>query len=341
MINSLELKNFRKFNNLKLTFNQRIIILEGKNATGKTSVLEAIYFVATTKSHRTNETSCLIKNNEEFALIQLNGKKHFKIIISKNGKVSYINNILYPKISEFIGNLDVIMFSPDDIELITGSKAIRRRFLDLEISLLDKSYLRFIMDYKKLLKERNNLLKEYDNSKKTILNVITNQLIEKNKIIYVKRNDFLMVINNYLVEISKKLNCEKIELSYMPTFDINNIEISFFNKLNYDILSKTTNIGIHRDEFIIKIDNKAANLYASEGQKRIIVLAIKLAIKEIYKRQNKEIILLLDDVFASVDQSRINNIMRYIKDEYQTFITTTSLFNIPNDLLKDAEIINL
>ncbi|MDE5715284.1 MAG: hypothetical protein K2I42_04035, partial [Anaeroplasmataceae bacterium] len=128
---------------------------------------------------------------------------------------------------------------------------------------------------------------------------------------------------------------------YIPTYDINDLQKSFDNKFNYDLLTKTTNIGLHRDDFVIKINQKRASDYASEGQMRTICLAIKLALDEIYKKNNKEVILLLDDVFASIDQKRMNSIMEYIKGENQTIITTTSLFNIPDGLLKNALIIKL
>ena len=138
------------------------------------------------------------------------------------------------------------------------------------------------------------------------------------------------------------LECENIELKYLPTYDINNLNTSFENKKKYDIVSKTTNIGTHRDDFNIEINNLDAFEFASEGQKRTIVLAIKLALKELYKKQyNEEPILLLDDIFAALDQKRINHIMAYINLKSQTFITTTSIFNIPDELLKNAKVIRL
>ncbi|MDE5856545.1 MAG: hypothetical protein K2H06_05815 [Anaeroplasmataceae bacterium] len=119
------------------------------------------------------------------------------------------------------------------------------------------------------------------------------------------------------------------------------MEESFKSKLSYDLLTKTTNIGLHRDDFKIELNSLEAKEFASEGQMRNAILAIKFALKEIYKEKGQDIILLLDDVFASIDQKRINHIMEYIKNEHQTFITTTSLFNIPDELLKEAQIIRL
>ncbi len=341
MIQSIKLTNFRKFNQIELVTNNKIVILTGPNAAGKTSVLEAIYLIATAKSHRTNDLLALIKDNENYGIVELKEEKEFKSIISKEGKANYINGVNYPKLSDFVGNLNVIMVSPLDIELINGSNGARRRFLDLEISLLDKVYLRSITVYKKLLKERNELLKVYNSENSLILNVLTNQLIKKIKELYNKRINFINTLNSKLDLVTEKLKCEKIKIEYVSSYDINKLEKNFENKLNYDLTTKTTNIGLHRDLFKIYINNQEVENYASEGQVRTVILAIKLALKEIYSSNGLMVILLLDDIFASIDQKRINYIMEYIKTEQQVFITTTSLFNIPDELIRQAKIIKL
>lgn len=341
MIHHLEIVHFRKFSNLTLDFKNKITVFTGPNAVGKTTILEAIYLISTSKSHRTNDLSTLIQNNENYLSVEIYSTKKFKMILSKEGKKSFINDISYPKLSDFIGGLPVILFSPSDLELIQGSKSVRRRFLDLELSLIDKSYLRAIMGYKKLLKERNDLLKIYTEDKKLVLNVITTQILEYISKLYQIRTNFLERLNSKLKMVCEHLECEQIKLSYIPSYDIHHLEDSFQSKLYYDLLTKTTNIGLHRDDFKIELDTLEAKEFASEGQMRNAILAIKFALKEIYKEKGQEIILLLDDVFASIDQKRINHIMEYIKNEHQTFITTTSLFNIPDELLKEAQIIRL
>ena len=341
MIKNIELENFRKFKSLNINTESKIVILTGPNAIGKTSVLESIYLISTSKSHRTNDIEDVIEETKNYSIIKINSDKRFKLVLSNEGRKSFINDKEYSKLSEFIGNLNVLMFSPSDIELITGQKGTRRRFLDIEISLLDKMYLKEITAYRKLLKERNEILKIYKEENKLMLDVITGQLIEMIDLISNKRIKFIEQINSILKNVSKKLECENINLNYLPTYDLNNIKKSFDNKLAYDLISKTTNIGLHRDDFEIYINDKLIQTFGSEGQMRNTILAIKLAIMEIYKKENKDIILLLDDVFASIDQKRINKIMEYIKLEKQTFITTTSLFNIPDELLKEAKIIKL
>lgn len=183
MIKTIKLKNFRKFKELQLETANQIIIFSGPNASGKTSVLESIYLTSTSKSHRTLDLTSLILNEEDFSIIEIEDLKKYKVILSKEGKRNYINNVEYSKLSDFIGNLKVVMFSPHDLELIQGSKGVRRRFLDLEISLLDKTYLRAITAYKKILKERNEILKKYNQDNELILKVLTTQLIEEIKCI--------------------------------------------------------------------------------------------------------------------------------------------------------------
>ncbi len=341
MINSLKLINFRKFKELSLDLASKIVILTGANGIGKTSVLEAIYLIATTKSHRTTEFTSLLTEGETYSVVELKSEKNYKLIFNKNEKKAYVNDVFYPKFSEFIGQIPVVLFSPSDIELLQGSKSVRRRFLDLEISLLDKSYLRLIMAYKRLLKERNEILKVFSQEKALMLQVVTNQMLEFIEEIYLKRLNFLNQLNQTLKDICKDLQMETIHLKYLATYDIENLEKSFSSKLKTDIATKTTNLGIHRDDFLIEMDGQNAKEFASEGQGRNAVLAIKLAVMEFYKQANKDVLLLLDDVFSSMDQKRINHILEYIKNEPQTLITTTSIFNIPDHLIRDAKIIKL
>lgn len=341
MISNIELKNFRLFDTKSIDTNNSLVILSGKNATGKTTILEGIYLCATTKSHRTTELEDLIKNDKEYAKATITEKKKYSATVSKEGKAFFINSKEIAKSSEFIGNLKVVMFSPYDLELINGSKGPRRRFLDLEISLLDKVYLTASMAYKKLLKERNELLKSSNDINLLALDVLTKQLIEQLEIISSKRIDFIKLINIELVEISKELNVEEISLEYEKTY-LDDIYQSFKAKEKYDIISKTTNIGAHRDDFVIRINNKKASSYASEGQIRTIIIAIKLAIKKIIEKvTGEDPILLLDDVFAALDQTRIMSLIKYLKNTKQAFITTASILDIPDELLKDALVIRI
>ncbi len=341
MITEIKLKNFRVFDNIKFNTNNSLVIFSGKNAVGKTSILEGIYLCSTSKSHRENDLCNIIKDNLEFLSVEVSDNKNYKVVVSRDSKSYFINKAQYKRVSDFIGELRVVMFSPYDLNLIDGTKSIRRRFLDLEISLLDKECLRYLSIYKKLLNERNEALKakSIDN---TLINVITDQLIDSLNVIYKKRIDFINDMNELLKDISKNLNIANISLEYKASYDISDLKKSFNQKLERDIFTKTTNLGAHRDDFLILIDGKNAEVYASNGQKHLICIAIKLALKEyINKKTNSEPILLLDDVFQSLDKEKIRMLTKYVKKSKQAFITTTSILDIPDDILKDALVLRI
>lgn len=341
MIKEIRLKNFRIFDDIKFDTSNSLVIFSGKNAVGKTSILEAIYLASTSKSHRTNDIESIIKSNKEFASSEIISNKNYKVVISNDKKTYFINKAEYKRVSDFIGELKVVMYSPFDLNLIDGAKNIRRRFLDLEISLNDKEYLRNLSFYKKLLNERNELLKT-NKLDKTLLNVLTKELIKYVDLIYKKRISFINALNDNLLEISKNLNFLDIKLEYESTYDPINIEYSFNSKLERDIFTKTTNIGPHRDNFKILINNHLALEYASNGEKHLICIAIKIALKEYIKTKcNDEPILLLDDLFVALDKDKIKKITEYVKKSKQAFITTTSILDIPDEILKDALVLRI
>lgn len=343
-IRKIQLKNFRGFTNFDIETNYDTIIISGSNGIGKTSVLEAIYLIGTSKSHRTSETLSLIKEGNDFAKIELTSRnKNLRMIIHKTGKTNFINETEIKKTSEFIGNIKTIMFSPFDLSIINGMKNERRNFIDLNISLYDKDYLRSITIYKKLLKKRNELLKEVSDSSDKLLKVITMELINEIKIIYKKRMEFIENLNKKSLALVKQIDDDiNLKIAYYSTYDIDNIEKNFQMKLNYDLLTKNTNIGPHRDDLLITSDDKLCSDYSSQGQIRSIVIAMKLAIKDIIEEKTSiKPILLLDDVFAELDNNHQHNLLSLIEDHGQIFITTTSVLTIPDELLKNAYIINL
>ncbi len=314
MITQINLKSFRCFNNLLLDVSNSLVILSGKNATGKTSILEALYLCSTGKSHRTNDLETVIHKEDPFSIIDINADKKYKYVIGKDSRSVFINKNEIKKVSEFVGNLPVILYSPDDISLVKGSKSDKRRFLDMEISLLDKRYLKSINTYKKLILERNELLKQ-QNVDKTMLDVLTNSIAEFTLTIYQKRISFINRMNEILKDITFNLNTEKIRLIYKSTYNPSNILESFKKHEKNDFLMKSTGIGAHRDDFIIEMDDLDAKEYASEGQSRLICIVIKLALKEYIKEiSNKNPILLLDDVFAALDKTRIRSLVQYIEN---------------------------
>ncbi len=343
MIRNLKLINVRKFNKLELSFNNNLIILIGKNAVGKTTILESIYAISTSKSHRSDDFKQMISTNKPFSHILLEVDKKYELIFSEKGKKAIINQLEYKKISDFVGNLKTVLFSPNDLFLIIGSKSERRNFLDLELSLLDKIYLESINTYKKILKQRNDLLKIYDESKKIILEVITTQLIEQVKIIINKRLEFIKDLNFKLKDIHILLtNNENLKLEYNPSISLDKLEQIFKEKLNYDILTKMTNYGPHRDDFKINLNELEASSFASQGQIRGIAISLKIALLEIIKEKSKkEVILLLDDVFSELDDNRQSNLVKYLFSQSQTFITTTNVHSLPKELLQKSQVIKI
>ena len=334
MIQKIKLTNFRLFDDINLSTNNSLVIFSGKNATGKTSILESIYLCATSKSHRSNDVKALIKDDKDFSISEVTTNKKYKVVISKMGKSYFVNNQEIKNAKDFIGRLFVVMSSPDDLMIIKGTKSDRRHFLDLNISMIDKNYLNASYAYKKILKERNEVLKQ-QNIDKTFLEIITDELISYLKIINKAR------LNINLRDITEKLKIEEIKLKYKTTYD-NDIKKSFIKNENQDIYTKSTNIGIHRDDVEIFINNRDAAIYASEGQSKIICITIKLALKKlIYDITKEEPILLLDDVFAALDKERIGNLTEYVINSKQTFITTTSILEIPDEILKNALVLRI
>jgi len=341
MITEIKLKNFRLFEDISFKTNNSLIIFSGKNAVGKTSILEGIYLCGTSKSHRDNDVTNIIKDGYDYASVEINDEKKYRVFISNDTKSYFINKAQCKRVSDFIGDLRLVLFSPYDLNLIDGTKSIRRRFLDLEISLVDKECLRYLSNYKKLLNERNEALKS-KSIDKTIINVITDELINNLLVVYKKRIDFINSMNELLIDISMNLGLDTIRLEYESSYNPNDIKKSFDQKLERDLLTKTTNIGIHRDDFKILLNDKDASIYASNGQKHLICIAIKLALKEYIKTKcNEEPILLLDDVFQSLDKEKIRKLTEYVKKSKQAFITTTSILDIPDEILKDALVLRI
>ena len=345
MITNINLRNFRKFENISLKINSSKVILKGQNAIGKTSVLESIYLASITKSHRTNNLKEIIKEDNQFADIKINYLNDlYRIVLSKEGKMVSINNTEQSKISEYIGKFPCIFFSPNDLDIITGSPTKRRQFLNQEISQISLSYIRNLNLYNKLLQERNSCLKELDiDSDTKILDVITSQLIDVCKKIFIERTNFINKINSKINLIHNKINSnEKLELIYQPSVNLENIEEIFKSKKNTDIISKQTNYGIHRDELVFNINEKNAMRFASQGQIRNIILTVKLTLCEvIYEYKNKYPILLLDDVLSELDINRQNNLLNLLDSFGQTFISTVDTSSLNKEILKKYQIITL
>jgi DNA replication and repair protein RecF len=347
-INNLSLYNFRNYNKLEIAFSKGVNIFVGDNGSGKTNLLEAIYFLSLAKSYKTSDINVL-RYDQEFAKISAVGIKgdrkiNLKVVVSKLGKKTLVNNNEIRRLSDYIGTINVLSFLPEDLMIIKGSPKDRRYFIDMVYGQIDRQYLNELSNYRVLLKQRNELLKslaETDNTDYTLLDVITEQLAGSIEIVNGFRKSFVEKVNNSLKKMYRFLS-EKDEdfiFKYLPSID-ENIEAVLKSKYRSDIYLRTTNYGPHRDDYDFVIGELPAKDNASQGEQRVMVLALMLAISDIiYEKYNERPIFLLDDVFSELDSIRQNKLIKYLlKLEAQAIITTTNLENIQETILKDSTI---
>ncbi len=353
----LELNNFRNISKKTFDFNKNINIFIGNNAQGKTNVLESIYFLAITKSHRTHNEFNLIKQGELYTKVsgvfsnENNDIHSLSILLNEKGKKVSIDNIAQKKISNYLSKLNVIMFCPDDLEIIKGSPSLRRRFLNIELSQFRSDYVFLYKEYNQILKQRNEYLKQKNNAKfdKTYFNIITDKLIDKNIKLIKIRYDFVNILNNYLEKAFESIsNIGTLKIKYksfiseedlkrkdLKTFLIRKYE-SLFTK---EILQKTTLLGCHKDDFKLYLNDLDVMDFCSQGQQRLSILSLKLAeIEAFINEKHIKPIILLDDIFSELDEFKKNNIINYFKKDLQIFITTTDIKDI-NEKLKEKSCI--
>ena len=357
IVKKIKLLNYRNYSKVSIKFNKNINIFVGSNAQGKTNILESIYVLALTKSSKSSTDINLIKFGEEFTRIigtvhQDGFNNELEVFINKNEKKVYKNKTHIKKISNYISNLNVILFTPDDLEIIKGSPSIRRNLLNIEISQLSNDYINVYNEYNKLLKNRNEYLKLlYSNgyADERYFDILTEKLIEKGIIIYQKRNEFINSINKYIGDIYYEISGSRgLHLKYETQFEFDSFSKNNIYELYKDKLKKSlfkekmqgmTLYGPHRDEFSFYLDDLSLKTYGSQGQQRLAVICLKLA--EIYlfrdiKKENP--VLLLDDIFSEIDKSKKNKLVKFINDNMQTIITTTDLRGLNKSLLEKAKV---
>lgn len=350
-IKKLKLYNFRCFSKYEVDFSNKINILVGNNAVGKTSVAESIYCLSFAKSHRANNDQQLIKIGNEYAIIKGNfenkdKKYEVNLNITDKGKKIIINNKPLSNLSDYIGFLNVVIFCPEDMEIVKGGPATRRKFLDSNISQMDSIYLKSSINYRKILKERNELLKmmsESANKDFNLLDIYTQALIKEAKNIIKTRRDFINALNPYVLTKINAISDGKESgiIKYLPNVDIDDLENVFKNNQKNDLFYKTTTKGPHRDDFLIELNDNNVAQFGSQGQQRTTVLAIKLALAELISKKSDNLIIILDDVFSELDLNRQNEIINLLSETNQIFITTTSVESLSEKVLKDSRIITL
>lgn len=335
IIESVELKNYRNYNELHMDFDQGTNLLYGDNAQGKTNILEAIYVCATTKSHRGSKDREIIGFGEEESHMKINVRKDgipyridMHLRMNKTKGVA-INGVPIRKASELFGIVNVIFFSPEDLNIIKNGPAERRRFVDMELCQLNKLYVHSLVQYNKIIGQRNKLLKDlkFKPEYEEMLDIWDMQLISYGKEIIQYRKDFIKKLNEIIRKIHLKLSGEKEEIfiKYEPNVEPEDFERQMKKNRIQDMKQKTTLSGPHRDDIIFYVNEIDIRKYGSQGQQRTAALSLKLSEIELVKKIVKDYpILLLDDVLSELDKNRQEHLLSAIKN-IQTIITCTGL----------------
>lgn len=341
IIESIELKNYRNYDELHMEFSAGTNILYGNNAQGKTNILEAVYVCCTTKSHRGSKDREMIHFHEDESHIKLNIRKNdvpyrIDMHLKKNkAKGVAINGIPIRKASELFGIVNVVFFSPEDLNLIKNGPAERRKFIDLELCQLNKLYVHSLVSYNRILMQRNKLLKDlfFHPEYEETLDVWDMQLVQYGKEIIRYRQDFIEQLNEIIRDIHLNLSGEKeiLKIVYDPNASTENLEQEIKRSRPQDLKQKTTLVGPHRDDIGFYIDDIDIRKFGSQGQQRTAALSLKLAEIELVKKLVRDYpILLLDDVLSELDGERQNHLLSAI-NHIQTMITCTGLEDFVNN----------
>ena len=336
LIQKLTLKNFRNHQSLSFDFTERINAIIGPNAVGKTNIVEAIYYLSLAKSFRTDDDVDLVKKNRDKAEIDatiVEGEltRKIKVIITRNGRSVMINGKPIANRQDLFRVVNVILFQPKDVMLFSGPPMDRRNFLDISISKKSAIYLDYISRYKKVLKERNDLLKA-DQINQTLLDVTTEMLIKLSGSIISYRQMYVKDINDILNKITRALTGEDgtFELKYYPfvPYDANftdNAKKAFKRAEESDFKHKQTSIGIHREDISIGLNGRDIATFGSQGENRIAALALKLSPYFLIDDKDKRPIVVLDDVMSELDINNQKRLIKFLKKFNQVFITGTEL----------------
>ena len=339
LITNLKLQNFRNYEQLNIDFNKGINIIYGDNAQGKTNILEAIFVSSLGKSFRTNKEKELIKIGKIFSKIEVEFSKSdrdgkIKIEISDKKNI-LINGVKIKKLSELLGIIHIVIFTPDDINILKNGPAQRRRFLDIFIGQLRPNYIYCLNMYLKALEQRNNYLKQikFENKSEEFLEIWDEKIAEYAEKVFNYRLEFINKIKNKIKSVHNIIteNNEEIDIEYISDFTSKE---EFFKKLKnnrkLDIMKGYTTKGVHRDDFNMYINNNLVNVYGSQGQHRTAILSLKMSeLKVIYDEIGENPILLLDDFMSELDEKRRKNFLKNIKDT-QVLVTCTDKIDIEN-----------
>ena len=340
-----------------MEFENKVNVILGENAQGKTNVMESIYVLAMAKSHRTSNDKDLIHWEEDYAKIEgrlkkRNGPLALQLVISKKGKKAKSNHLEQRKLSQYVGNMNIVMFAPEDLNLVKGSPQIRRRFIDMEIGQVSPVYLHDLSQYQKILYQRNHYLKQLQTKRQsdmTMLDVLTTQLTEVASSIVLKRFEFLELLQEWAEPIHFGISrgLEALKIQYKASVDVSEetdlskmvevYEEKFAKIREREVERGVTLAGPHRDDLAFFVNGRDVQTFGSQGQQRTTALSLKLAEIELIQSEIGEYpILLLDDVLSELDDYRQSHLLNTIQGKVQTFVTTTSVEGINHDTLKQA-----
>ncbi len=358
-IEQLVLTNYRNYETLDLTFSPEINVFIGENAQGKTNVMEAIYVLSMAKSHRTSNDRDLIRWEQEYGKIEGTIKRKYgplplELVISKKGKKARVNHLEQNRLSDYIGKLNVVMFAPEDLNLVKGSPSVRRRFLDMEIGQISPVYLHDLLTFQKILKQRNAMLRENRgklNFNDVMFDVYTEQYIQAAVQIIQKRFYFMELLQKWAEPIHRGISrgMESLNVSYSTLKELNSkqtteemkgiLEEKLKEVRSREIERGVTLVGPHRDDLHFSVNGYDIQTFGSQGQQRTTALSLKLAEIELVKQEVGEPpILLLDDVLSELDDYRQSHLLNTIQGEVQTFVTTTNISGIHHETIRQAEI---
>lgn len=345
IIKSLELQDLRNYQSLEINFGSGINILYGDNAQGKTNILEAIYISSTTKSHRGTKDKDIIRFGCEEAHIRtyivdkedVETKVDMHLRRNKSKGIA-IDGKKIKKASDLLGLINVVFFSPEDLNIIKNGPTERRHFTDMELCQLDNFYLYNLNNYNKIVNQRNTLLKDlyFNPSLQDTLNIWDSQLVSFGSKVIERRIAFVEQLNEIIGPMHEKLSGgrETLKIIYDPNISIENFEEALISSKQRDIKTKMTNVGPHRDDFIFMAGDIDVRRFGSQGQQRTAALSLKLSEIELVKKMTNDTpLLLLDDVLSELDVNRQNFLLNSIGD-VQTVITCTGLDEFVNSRLK-------
>lgn len=342
----LECKNFRNLENIKISPVNGMNVICGENAQGKTNLIEAIWLFTGAKSFRSTKEDNFVKIGSQKAVCSLNfiseGIENNARIEIEEKRNAFLNENKLSSAASLAGKFNAVVFSPLDLNLVTAGPNVRRKFLDLSIGQIYPSYIGILRNYMRAVTQRNKIIKDYkyDSTLSIMLDVFESEIAENGRKIIEMRKKYIEVLEEFLPSLYDGISKgkEKLETKYICSFE-ENLEEGLKNSRKEDMFSGVTSIGPHRDDIDFKINGLNARSYGSQGQKRSIALAVKLAEAEVINKKNGEYpVILLDDVMSELDKTRQNFVLNHIEG-IQSFLTCCDESNIEN--LQEGKIFNI